>query len=145
MLRKCAVCRGPHEAWSPQWLTRREELVKTKAPYNMRQQYHAVMEPPSATTSHANGPRTLVRRQSLRELAQVIGTQANRDSSSPRRGRKRINAEMTITSSEKENQMEWERVGQRPQRASIPSRKLLEAVEANSINDEEELRVRQLP
>ncbi|KAJ6439009.1 reverse transcriptase [Purpureocillium lavendulum] len=38
--RKCAACRGEHEAWSGQCPTRKEEMAKVKAAYKARPNYH---------------------------------------------------------------------------------------------------------
>ncbi|KAH0601131.1 hypothetical protein MHUMG1_00002 [Metarhizium humberi] len=38
--RKCAACRGEHEAWSGQCPTQKEEMAKIKAAYKARPKYH---------------------------------------------------------------------------------------------------------
>jgi hypothetical protein len=44
--RKCAACRGEHEAWSYQCPTRKEERAKARAAYDVRPYYHPVAETP---------------------------------------------------------------------------------------------------
>jgi hypothetical protein len=128
--RKCANCHGAHEAWSHQCPTRQGELAKTKAAYNTRQRYHAVVstaETPKISASNL-GP---VRRRSTRDFRQSQEEQQGRDPSQPRRGRKRPNMELDNTTHDKENYARRDGSNQRPQRAAMPSRKVLEAIEGN--------------
>ncbi|KAH7379089.1 hypothetical protein BKA64DRAFT_648510 [Cadophora sp. MPI-SDFR-AT-0126] len=41
-IRKCAVCKGAHEAWNNRCPVRKVELSKVKAAYDARQPYHFV-------------------------------------------------------------------------------------------------------
>jgi hypothetical protein len=42
--RKCATCRGEHEAWNRQCPTRKDEIAKAKTAYEMRPRYYHVAE-----------------------------------------------------------------------------------------------------
>jgi hypothetical protein len=44
VLRKCAACRGEHEAWSRQCPTRKDEMAKARSAYEMRPRYHHVAQ-----------------------------------------------------------------------------------------------------
>lgn len=54
--RKCAVCKGAHEAWNNRCPARKTELAKVKAAYDARQPYHFV---PSRSESSNRGLITL--------------------------------------------------------------------------------------
>jgi hypothetical protein len=54
--RKCATCRGDHEAWSRQCPTRKDEILKAKVAYEMRPRYHPVTQPGQPRTQ----PETLI-------------------------------------------------------------------------------------
>jgi hypothetical protein len=48
--RKCAACRGEHEAWSRQCPTRKDEMAKARAAYEMRPRYHRVAQTAGQST-----------------------------------------------------------------------------------------------
>jgi len=156
--RKCAACKGAHEAWNNRCPVRKTELSKVKAAYDARQPYHfvpptrgkqtierfAFSERPAEPAPMANG------NQRGRNGAISTGTPSltqpsssgrqNPRSKSPTKSRapKRINtgghteghAEGPYDENEDVVMMES---SQRPRRTVMPSRRALEAITTNSI------------
>jgi hypothetical protein len=109
--RKCANCKGQHEAWNHQCVVRKEEVAKAKAAYATRPRYH-----PAAQSSMAAAQVPPVG-QPLREGARPL---AATQSQQNRLGRSRSPTKIVNTGS------------QRPVRTITPSRRALEALDANS-------------
>ena len=124
--RKCAVCHGPHEAWSHTCPTRKEELAKTKAAYTNRPRYHPTQLTNSEIHQRGLTREPLRRSRSTRDLAQQGQGGDARTESPAGRGQKRAAPE-----GEKEN--ETPLPSQRPQRAIMLSRRALEALETNAL------------
>ncbi|OAL42831.1 hypothetical protein IQ07DRAFT_525488 [Pyrenochaeta sp. DS3sAY3a] len=134
--RKCATCRGDHEAWSRQCPTRKDEILKAKVAYEMRPRYHPVTEPRNLRTQ----PETLAttRRNPLSQTAtpsQFI--QVTRNNSRPGRGQKRANNGTAVEQNGQENRPPRNSASQRPQRNIVPSRRALEAISGNARTTQE--------
>jgi hypothetical protein len=139
--RKCANCQGHHEAWSNQCTDRKEEMAKVKAAYAARPKYHLV--PQNNVVANQTNPIVRAHEEpsgrAIREgaLSLLPGrTQQSRQgrSRSPtKRGQKRVNPDSnTVHSNGVENEITVNRGSQRPQRIITPSRRALEALDANS-------------
>lgn len=123
--RKCAVCHGAHQAWSRECPTRIEEVAKIKAILATRPKYHPTL---TIHDTDLRGPdrMPLRRSRSTRDLTLHPEPRTDRPSSTQGRGQKR-----SAPAADKEN--EPPNAGQRPQRAAIPSRKVLESLAVNAL------------
>ena len=143
--RKCAVCKGSHEAWNNKCPIRKAELAKVKSAYDTRQQYHFVPVRRGTQSSTAPAPNGTPREEPVVGLApgyrrpRVNPTlsQSGRESRSVsphKRQPKRINTGIENRTPEEEENQDVIMVesSQRPQRAVIPSRRALEAISANT-------------
>lgn len=141
VLRKCANCKGQHEAWSNQCAIRKEEMAKVKAAYAARPRYH--LEPQSSMAVSQANPTVRAQEEPIgriiREGAPSLApgrSQQNRQgrSRSPtKRGQKRANpGSNAVAPNEVENEITVNTGSQRPQRIITPSRRALEALDANS-------------
>jgi hypothetical protein len=65
--RKCANCKGQHEAWNHQCVVRKEEMAKVKAAYAARPRYH--LAPQSGPVAAQEGPLGRPLREGARPLA----------------------------------------------------------------------------
>jgi hypothetical protein len=138
--RKCANCKGQHEAWSNQCVDRKEEMAKVKVAYAARPRYHLVPQSNVAV----NQANTMVGVQKeptgrvVREGAPSLlpgRTQQDRQgrSRSPtKRGQKRVNPESnTVPTNGVGDEITVNTGSQRPHRIITPSRRALEALDAN--------------
>ena len=124
--RKCATCRGEHEAWNYQCPTRKEERAKAKAAYDMRPHYHPVTE--TGRTLPLEEPGTAARRSRLTQVAVLTQpTPITRNRSQTGRGQKRTNAGTTVDPAEQQNPPTQANGSQRPQRHIMPTRRAMEA------------------
>ncbi|EXU94854.1 hypothetical protein X797_012063 [Metarhizium robertsii] len=99
---KCANCKGEHEAWSNQCVTRKDEMAKVKAAYAARPRYYLVPQS-CATISQMN--------TSVRTQERPMGSAACEGAESSRKN---------------------QHGKSRPQRTITPSRRALEALDTNS-------------
>ncbi|KAH7060992.1 hypothetical protein BKA63DRAFT_457555 [Paraphoma chrysanthemicola] len=130
MPRKCATCRGDHEAWSRQCPTRKDEILKAKIAYEMRPRYHPVTQPGQSRTQ----PEALIparRNVSNQSTAATQFIQVRRNGSRPGRGQKRTNNGTTVEPGGQENRPPVGTGSQRPQRNIVPSRRALESISGN--------------
>jgi hypothetical protein len=130
--RKCAACRGEHEAWSYQCPTRKEERAKAKAAYDVRPYYHSVAETPRSSIP-SEAPATTIRRS--RPAPARASTQPapiTRNRSQTGRGQKRTNAGTTVDPAEQQHPSTQASNSQRPQRHIIPTRRAMEATRNNT-------------
>ncbi|KAH7563671.1 hypothetical protein BM1_00718 [Bipolaris maydis] len=124
--RKCATCRGEHEAWNHQCPTRKEEKAKAKAAYDMRPYYHPVAE--TGGRISLEEPATATRRSRLTQPAvSTQPTPITRNRSQTGRGQKRTNAGTTVDPAEQQNPPTQASGSQRPQRHIMPTRRAMEA------------------
>ena len=154
-IRKCAVCKGAHEAWNNRCLARKTELSKVKAAYDARQPYHFVPPTkerpptvratfdatPAESAAMMNGNQrgrpsaTTTRLPSLTPTTLPPRRQNSR-SKSPTKGRapKRVHLENGIDSTQDENEDTiMVECNQRPRRPHMPSRRALESITTNSL------------
>ena len=125
--RKCAACRGEHEAWSYQCPTRKEERAKARAAYDVRPYYHPVAETPRSSIP-SEVPAATVRRSRLAQApASTQPAPITRNRSQTGRGQKRTNAGTSVDSAEQQNPSTQASGSQRPQRHIIPTRRAMEA------------------
>ncbi|EMD66021.1 hypothetical protein COCSADRAFT_140533 [Bipolaris sorokiniana ND90Pr] len=125
--RKCATCRGEHEAWNYQCPTRKEERAKAKAAYDMRPHYYPVTE--TGRTIPLEEPGTAARRSRLTQAAVLTQpTPVIRNRSQTGRGQKRTNAGTTVDPAEQQNPPTQASGSQRPQRHIMPTRRAMEAI-----------------
>jgi hypothetical protein len=125
--RKCATCRGEHEAWNRQCPTRKGKITKAKIAYEMRPRYHQVVD----TRSQATQPEmpAIARRSRASQNATLSQAgQIARNRLQTGRGHKRTNNGTTI---DQENQQPQGTTSQRPQRKIILTRRVLEAMSNN--------------
>ncbi|KAH7111337.1 hypothetical protein B0J11DRAFT_498685 [Dendryphion nanum] len=130
--KKCVTCRGEHEAWNRHCPTRKEELAKAKAAYDIRPHYHPVPVATGGTTQPGGTPSSTQGSRPSQNPTSIREAQMARNRSQSRRGQKRTNTGNTIDNGDKENQLGRENSSQRPQRHIIPSRRALEAIENNT-------------
>jgi hypothetical protein len=123
--RKCAACRGEHEAWSHQCPTRKEEKAKARTAYDVRPYYHPIAETPRGSTS-SEVPATTAQRS---RPAQAPIT---RNRSQTGRGQKRTSAGAAIELADQQNQSTHASGSQRPQRHIIPTRRAMEGTGNNT-------------
>jgi dGTP triphosphohydrolase len=153
-IRKCAVCKGVHEAWNNRCPVRKVELSKVKAAYDARQPYHFV--PP--TKERLTMGRAIIDATPAEAAAMINTTQRGRPSTttarplsltptlppsrqnprskSPTKGRapKRVHLGNGLDSTQDENEDTiMVEDSQRPQRRHIPSRRALESITTNSL------------
>ena len=141
--RKCATCKGPHEAWSNKCPVRKTELAKVKSAYDSRQPYHFV--PTRRGTEHSNAPAPNGTPQEGSTVRTAPGyrrprvnptlSQSGRESRSVspyKRQPKRINTGNKKGAVEEGNEdVIMVESSQRPQRTVVPTRRALEAISAN--------------
>ncbi len=138
--RKCAMCKGPHEAWNKGCPVRQTEMGKVKSAYDSRQPYHYVpprAEPRQNSITTFNGTPAEAamtvgpgcRRPRVNpSLSQ--GTREERSRSPDKRMPKRINRGNEADGGENDDTVMMEG-SQRPQRTIITSRRALEAITPN--------------
>jgi hypothetical protein len=125
--RKCAACRGGHEAWSYQCPTRKEERAKARAAYDVRPYYHPVAETPRNNIP-SEAPAAVVRRSRPAQApAPTQPAPITRNRSQPGRRQKRTNAGTTVDPADQQNLPTQASGSQRPQRHVIPTRRVMEA------------------
>jgi len=125
--RKCAACRGGHEAWSYQCPTRKEERAKARAAYDVRPYYHPIAETPRNNIP-SEAPAAAVRRSRPAQApAPTQPAPITRNRSQPGRGQKRTNAGTTVDPADQQNPSTQASGSQRPQRHVIPTRRAMEA------------------
>ena len=129
--RKCTLCRGEHEAWSRLCPTRKDEIAKAKVAYDMRPQYHYVPESRGRTVQ-IETPVPVRRSGPGLASTSTPATQLTRNRSQSGRGQKRTNTGATIDPTDHETRSPTRTSSQRPQRAIVPSRRALEAIEVNT-------------
>jgi hypothetical protein len=153
-IRKCAVCKGAHEAWNNRCPVRKAELSKVKAAYDIRQPYHFVSPAKEklpmaragidatpaevaaimSRTQRGRPSATLARPPSLTPTLPPSGQ--NSRSKSPTKGRatKRVHLENGLDSMRDENEDTiMVEDSQRPRRLHVPSRRALETITTNSL------------
>jgi len=138
--KKCATCKGPHEAWNNKCPVRKTELAKVKSAYDSRQPYHFVLT--RRGTEHSNaldlsgtpregstvGTAPGYRRPRVNPTLSQSGRES-RSVSPHKRLLKRINTGNENSAADKDVIMVES--SQRPQRTVVPSRRALEAISAN--------------
>ena len=139
--KKCANCRGGHEAWSKQCATRKDEMAKVKAAYATRPRYHLVPQgnatinqtnPSMSTQEKAVGNNA---REGVPSLAPscVQHNRQGRSRSPTKRGQKRAISGSNLASlADVENEITVSTGSRRPQRTITPTRRALEALDTNS-------------
>jgi hypothetical protein len=120
------------EAWNRQCLTRKNELAKEKAAYDIRPRYHPVLETAGGNAQLEGTPETLRRSRPGQNPPPTQEIQISRNRSQSRRGQKRTNTGNTIDTGYNENRPTKESGSQRPQRTIMPSRRALEAINNNA-------------
>jgi hypothetical protein len=123
--KKCANCRGSHEAWNRECPNRMDEKARTRAAHDNRMKYH----PATGVGEPAGRPGFLGdivrRRRSARDISASQHARGSRPSSPMGRGQKRT------APTDKEN--EHPTGSQRPQRAITRTRKALETLESITV------------
>ncbi|KAJ6437877.1 Serine/threonine-protein kinase MST20 [Purpureocillium lavendulum] len=138
--RKCADCRGEHEAWSGQCPKRKEEMAKVKAAYKARPKYHPETPLPLMSVVDGNQTRT---REPVRpgrpglEPRQSQGARPGRSRSPTKKIQKRQvptssqpydkNADISIHVASDSTDAE----NARPKRAVTRTRRALESLDVN--------------
>lgn len=148
--RKCATCKGAHEAWNNRCPVRKVELAKVKAAYDTRQPYHFVPTTRQKQTNESFTfstamvePNRSQRGRPSSAAASAIptvqfptpGRQSTR-SKSPTKGRapKRINTGNTLDGTQDKNEdIVMGESSQRSRRPHVPSRRALESITTNAI------------
>ncbi|KAF1923274.1 uncharacterized protein M421DRAFT_104512 [Didymella exigua CBS 183.55] len=125
--RKCAACRGEHEAWSRQCPTRKDEMAKARAAYEMRPRYHHVSQTAGQHAQLDIPTSTIRRRRPSQPAAASQPTQLARNRSQTGRGQKRTNTGTNIDTMDQETPSTQVSASQRPHRQIVPSRRALEA------------------
>jgi hypothetical protein len=125
--RKCAACRGEHEAWSYQCPTRKEERAKARAAYDIRPHYHPVAETPRSSIPLEVPAATARRSRPAQAPAPTQPAPITRNRSQSGRGQKRTNAGTTVDPADQQNPSIQASGSQRPQRHVIPTRRVMEA------------------
>jgi hypothetical protein len=152
--RKCAVCKGAHEAWNNRCPVRKTELNKVKAAYDARQPYHFI----PSTREKSISERVTLGVTPAESAAMINGSQRGRPntnstgpsltpslppnrqntrSKSPTKGRapKRIHTGAMAGNSQDENgDIIMVEGSQRPRRPHMPSRRALESITTNSLH-----------
>ncbi|EPE34756.1 hypothetical protein GLAREA_10450 [Glarea lozoyensis ATCC 20868] len=153
--RKCAVCKGAHEAWNNRCPVRKTELNKVKAVYNARQPYHFVpsakekpsservtfsVTPAESAVMMNGSQRGRLNTTSTGLLSSTPSLLPSRQSSrsrSPVKGRapKRVYTGVRVDSTQDEGEDTiMVESSQRPRRPHMPSRRALESNTANSLH-----------
>ncbi|RYN55410.1 hypothetical protein AA0117_g13290 [Alternaria alternata] len=130
--RKCAACRGEHEAWSRQCPTRKDEIAKARTAYEMRPRYHHVSQTAGQNVQTDTPTSTIQRRRASQLVAATQPMQLTRNRSQTGRGQKRTNAGTTIGPLDQETPSTQANASQRPHRQIIPSRRALESTGLNT-------------
>jgi hypothetical protein len=130
--RKCAACRGEHEAWSRQCPTRKDEMAKARTAYEMRPRYHHVSQTAGQNVQIDTPTSTIRRRRPSQPTASTQPTQLTRNQSQTGRGEKRTNAGTNVNSMDQEVPATQASTSQRPHRQIIPSRRALESTRLNT-------------
>jgi hypothetical protein len=123
--KKCASCRGPHEAWSWECPTRMDEIARTRAAHENRAKYHPAMGMGGSTARPGFAGDLLRRRRSTHDLSASQYARGTRPNSPAGRGQKR-NAPI-----DKEN--EPPTGSQRPHRTITRTRKARETLESITV------------
>ncbi|EXU95360.1 zinc knuckle domain protein [Metarhizium robertsii] len=114
--KKCANCRGGHEAWSKQCATRKDEIAKVKAAYAIRPRYLLVPQSNMAISQVNPSSTEPSRKKQIADKERSKESQLWEQCSLPRqRGN-----EITVNTGSR-----W------PQRTITPSRRALEALDTN--------------
>jgi hypothetical protein len=130
--RKCAACRGEHEAWSYQCPTRKEERAKARAAYDVRPYYHPVAKT-TRSSIPLEVPVTTVRRSRPTQApASTQPAPITRNRSQIGRGQKRTNTGTTVDLTDQRNPSTQASGSQRPQRHIIPTQRAMEATGNNT-------------
>ena len=125
--RKCATCRGEHEAWSRVCPTRKEEVTKAKSMYEMRPHYHHVLETAERTAQPEI--QTIIRRsRPSQAAAPTQPVRITRNRSRLAQGQKRTSTNTTNEPNNQESPPTQAVGSQRPQRNIRPTRKAMEAM-----------------
>jgi len=132
--RKCAVCPGEHDAWSSRCQEPKDALAKVKAAYLTRQRFHpepaAVGTHPTPRAQERRARATTGRRPALDATRQ---SRTGRSISPARRAHKRVNpGDGPVVEIADENSITANGASRRPHWAANPSRRALEALEANA-------------
>jgi hypothetical protein len=130
--RKCAACRGEHEAWSRQCPTRKDEIAKARTAYEMRPRYHHVSQTAGQNVQIDVPTSTIQRRRTSQLVAATQPMQLTRNRSQTGRGQKRTNAGTNVDSMDQEISSTQGSASQRPHRQIIPSRRALESTGLNT-------------
>jgi hypothetical protein len=130
--RKCAACRGEHEAWSRQCPTRKDEIAKARTAYEMRPRYHHVSQTAGQNVQIDAPTSTIQRRRTSQPVAATQPMQLTRNRSQTGRGQKRTNAGTNVDSMDQEISSTQGSASQRPHRQIIPSRRALESTGLNT-------------
>ncbi|KAJ6436165.1 restless-like transposase [Purpureocillium lavendulum] len=101
--RKCAACRGEHEAWNSQCPTRKQELAKIKDAYKARPKYHPENPMPFVPAAGDSLNRTKETTRPGRPTLEPRQSQGTRPSRS-RSPTKKIQKRQTPTSSQSHNE-----------------------------------------
>ncbi|GKT51829.1 nucleic-acid-binding protein from mobile element jockey [Colletotrichum spaethianum] len=126
--RKCAACHGEHEAWHGRCPTRMRELAKIKAAYKQRPRYHP--EATAAPTATGTTPTTRTTSRPVLEPSQSQSTRQER-SRSPIKKKIQKRQQPTGSQTQDENTIIVAAENSRPRRAIVPSRRAMEAIDAN--------------
>jgi hypothetical protein len=133
--RKCAACRGEHEAWSRQCPTRKDEIAKARTTYEMRPRYHHVPQT-ARQNAQIDIPTSTIRRrrpsQPTTPTQPTQPTQLTRNRSQTGRGQKRTNAGTNVDPIDQEVPATQASTSQRSHRQIIPSRRALESTGLNT-------------
>ena len=138
--RKCAACRGEHEAWSGQCPTRKKEMAKIKAAYKERPKYHPespLLPMPVASGSQDRTKETTRQSRPTLEPRQSQGSRPGRSRSPTKKIQKRTAPANSQSNDENTDvsinvftdTAEAEKA--RPQRAVTRTRRALESLDAN--------------
>ncbi|KAF5669921.1 hypothetical protein FDENT_11387 [Fusarium denticulatum] len=138
--RKCAACKGVHEAWNNQCPVRKQEVNKAKAASKLRPRYHLELE--SFVTRISTGTRARERQNDTNSIARagrpILGPGRPQDPNSARsrsptkRIQKRANPSSDqVATDNPENEIVVNMGSQRPRRSAAPSRRVLEALDVN--------------
>jgi hypothetical protein len=130
--RKFAACRGEHEAWNRQCRTRKDEIAKARAAYEMRPRYHHVSQTAGQNAQIDIPTSTIRRRRPSQPAAAMQLMQLTRNRSQTGRGQKRTNAGTGLDPSDQETPSTQISGSERPHRQIIPSRRALESTRLNA-------------
>ena len=125
--RKCAACRGAHEAWSRQCPTRKEEIAKAKSAYETRPRYHYVANTIGHTVQPETSDTTARRSRPNQTTTSAQTTQTTRNRSQSGREQNRNNDETANGQPDRDSQPTQGGGSQRPQRNIVRTRRGLRA------------------